>query len=146
MGCFSYICPKCKNPIFSDKYGNCIGEEVYLGLLIDGKIVEEMFGKYDSYGKVHTDKDSFHKLNGKLLTVPTLDCNGSDGHHVWIYDFGDKIKTWGRIVDLHFDRNEKNGIVAVHKKCWDGKFPSEQSKDDPNQGWRDYENDDGEIE
>lgn len=49
MGCFSYICPKCGKGINSSSLH---GENVKISLLIKGRVVEEMQGPYDSYGRV----------------------------------------------------------------------------------------------
>lgn len=49
MGCFSYICQGCKTGINSTSFE---GELCDLYLLVDGKVVEELHGAYDSYGRV----------------------------------------------------------------------------------------------
>ena len=49
MGCFSYICKQSGLAVNSTSF---IGDEVYMFLLENGKVIEEMFGNYDSYGKV----------------------------------------------------------------------------------------------
>ena len=54
MGCFSFICKVCGEPILSNSYR---GENVKLYLLKDGEIIEQMEGEYDSYGRVF-DKNS----------------------------------------------------------------------------------------
>lgn len=53
MGCFSYICKECDNPILSDSFS---GQEVKLFLLKDGKVIETLEGQYDSYGRVFDNK------------------------------------------------------------------------------------------
>ena len=138
MGCFSYICPKCKKHIFSDKYGNCVGEEVHLALLDEGVVVEEMHGRYNSYGNVHVGNGSYHGLNNKPVPQPTLDSNKQEGCHIWQY------KDWSDIVDMCFEGNDHSGIVAIHKDCFDGTFPDTQSKNDPDQGWESDEEEDEE--
>jgi len=65
-----------------------------------------MEGEYDSYGRVFTEdaKDSLE----------------------WETD-------WNKILNYHFDDNVKNGIAAIHSKCYN-KEPVTISEDDPNQG------------
>jgi hypothetical protein len=105
MGCFSYICKKSKLPITSKSFG---GDKVHLFLLKDGKVLEHMYGEYDSYGRVFTDKkctDSFE----------------------WKMD-------WDEVVDLHFNDNPGDGVAAIHAAYYDGVAPTTISDDDPNQG------------
>lgn len=45
MGCISFFCKESNKNIQED-------EPVYLFLLKDGKVIEEMYGKYDLYGRV----------------------------------------------------------------------------------------------
>jgi len=49
LGCFSFICQVCKNPILSNSHR---GERVRLFLLKNGLVIEEMEGQYSSYGTV----------------------------------------------------------------------------------------------
>jgi len=59
MGCFSFICKESGLPVASDSFS---GDAVRLYLLKNGKVIEEMRGHYDSYGRVFKDKqceDSF---------------------------------------------------------------------------------------
>ena len=49
MGCFSFLCKVCGDPINSDSFS---GEHVHLFLLRHGQVIEEMHGQYDSYGRV----------------------------------------------------------------------------------------------
>ena len=104
MGCFSFICKKCGEPINSTSFE---GENVRLSLLQDGKVIEEMQGQYDSYGRVF-DKDG-ESLEWK--------------------------KEWGEVCDLMFASNKGNGICATHVACGPDEHPTERSADDPNQGW-----------
>ena len=129
MGCFSYMCPKCSKQIYSDKYGNCIGEEVRLARIVKGKVVEWMKGRYNSYGGVHIGKDSKHYIGAKRVN----DDDNKSKYHGW------KSADWGDMIDEHFSNDESEGMVAIHEKCWDGKFSKTCSKDDPNQGWKDIE-------
>jgi len=105
MGCFSFLCKKCGNPILSNSY---TGQSVKLFLLKEGKTIEQMEGKYDSYGGVFGSEDE-SKLKWKL--------------------------PWNDVCDLMFNPNRSNGIAAIHAKCYHGEIPCERSYDDPNQGW-----------
>jgi len=49
MGCFSYVCQICGDPVNSDSFS---GEHVKLFLLKEGKVIEKLSGQYDSYGRV----------------------------------------------------------------------------------------------
>lgn len=126
------MCKKCDNPIYSDKYDICVGEEVRLARIVNGKVKEWMLGKYNSYGRVHVSKDSKHFIvlkNGKEKEV-----KNEKKIHEW------KSETWENMVDEQFNYDIQTGIVAIHNKCWNGKFGESASADDPAQGWRDYEN------
>jgi len=142
MGCFSYICPKCGNPIYADRYGNCIGEEVRLARLVKGKVVEWMRGRYDSYGKVHIPAGDGFKSEHFIIA--------DSGQLIQIYD--EKMKhnwltsTWNNIVNEQFSNDKSEGLIAIHEKCWNSDWGNVQSKDDPDQGWNDYENPDDEEE
>jgi hypothetical protein len=114
MGCFSFICKKCGKPINSTSFE---GENVRLSLLQDGKVIEEMQGQYDSYGRVFgTEKDP----NDKSFTDATS--------LEW-------KKDWNDVCDLMFASNKGNGICATHVACCPDEHPTERSDDDPNQGW-----------
>ena len=107
MGCFSYICKNSGKAVKSSSFD---GDFVHLFLLIDGEVVEEMFGQYDSYGRVF---------------------DGNDSSFEW------KTLEWGTIVDLHFNSNTKYGIAAILAEHYNNVKPTTQSEDDPNQGWGD---------
>lgn len=104
MGCFSFICKKCGKGINSSSFH---GENVRLSLLEKGKVIEEMQGPYDSYGRV---------FDGKGDAIE------------W-------QKGWGEVCDLMFDNNRSNGIAATHVACKPEEHPTERSDDDPDQGW-----------
>lgn len=108
MGCFSYICQKTDEPVLSTTFN---GDNVYLFLLKDGKVIEYMHGNYDSYGRVFKNVKKGESFE-------------------WQMD-------WGDVCDLHFDLNLESGIAAILGDFWDETqpFPTERSKDDPNQGW-----------
>jgi len=104
MGCFSFMCKNSGLPAASSSFD---GDAVRLFLLKDGKVIEEMHGEYDSYGRVF-DKD------------------GESLH--WKMD-------WSDVCDLMFNASEGDGIALVLDAHWDGKVPTTQSSDDPDQGW-----------
>ena len=105
MGCFSFICKESGLPVASSSFD---GDAVRMYLLKDGKVLEEMRGHYDSYGRVFTaDKeDSFE----------------------W------KMK-WGEVVDLMFHKDESNGVAVILEKYFNNTIPTTRSEGDPNQGW-----------
>jgi hypothetical protein len=104
MGCFSFRCKECGRGINSDSY---TGENVRLSLLEKGKVIEEMQGPYDSYGRVFDE-------NGESIE--------------W-------KKDWNDVCDLLFHPDKSNGISATHVFCGPEEHPTERSSDDPNQGW-----------
>ena len=109
MGCFSFICKKCGKPINSDSFS---GENVRLSLLKNGKIIEEMQGQYNSYGRVFDKK-----------------MNSAE----WSID-------WDDVCDLMFDKKNNTGMSAIHVECIPPNYiPTEKSSGDPNQGWGEYE-------
>lgn len=94
MGCFSYLCKVCNEPINFD-CDKDIGEHCTLYLLENGRIIEEMTGEYNSYGCVYKDKE---------LKYP-------DRYAKWeSYD-------WSEICDLNFTPAKNCGIAAVHTDC-----------------------------
>ena len=105
MGCFSFICKESGLPVASDSFS---GDAVRMYLLENGKVVEEMRGHYDSYGRVfHADKeDSFE----------------------WKMD-------WHEVCDLMFTKNEGDGIAVILEKYFTGNIPTTRSESDPDQGW-----------
>lgn len=56
MGCFSYICSICGEPIVSDPKAEHV--TLYSIRRKDNVVVESMAGLYDSYGTVHKDPNS----------------------------------------------------------------------------------------
>ena len=126
MGCFSWMCSKCNKQVHSDKYGSCIGQEVYLGRLVNGVVVEWMNGRYDAYGKVHKENNSKHMILKDGKFIKAID---KEDKHEW------QSAEWGTMVNEMCSRNLNEGIIAIHDKCWTGEWPDIKSKDDPNQGW-----------
>jgi len=114
MGCFSFLCKECGDPILSNSFR---GQKVRLFLLKDGKVLQQMEGEYDSYGRVFTkDLDNSIEWDDPLPDKPTGD-------------------PWLHVCDLMHDAGEGSGIAAVHSKCWTGTVPTTESSSDPNQGW-----------
>lgn len=114
MGCFSFLCKVSGKAVASSSFD---GDAVRLFLLKDGKVIEEMVGHYDSYGRVFgTEKDP----NDTSMTETT--------------SFEWKMP-WGEVCDLMFDPNEGNGIAAVLEHYFKGDIPTTRSDSDPNQGW-----------
>ena len=105
MGCFSFLCQVCGEPINSTSFD---GENVRLTLLDKGKVIEEMQGQYDSYGRVFDE-------NGESIE--------------W-------NKPWDGVCDLMFEGGRSSGISAAHVACIGENYkPIENSNDDENQGW-----------
>ena len=104
MGCFSYICKGCGTPINATPF---VGEKCIMFLLRDGKVVEQMEGRYDGYGRIEDDDDITHEWTGD----------------------------WHELVDLHFSKNNKEGFAVYHSACYKGKLPKTISEDDPHQGF-----------
>ena len=107
MGCFSFICKESGLPVASSSFD---GDACRLYLLKNGKVIEEMHGHYDSYGRV------FKKNN--------------DESFEWKMD-------WHEACELMFDKDESNGIAVVLEKYFTGNIPTTRSEQDPDQGWGD---------
>ena len=106
MGCFSYICKESGEPVNSGSFPSS-SDAAHLFLLKDGKVVEYMYGLYDSYGRVFDkDEESFE------------------------WEMG-----WDKVCELDFDTNSGNGIAAVLDYHYKGIPPTTQSEHDPDQGW-----------
>ncbi len=116
MGCFSFMCKKSGEPILSSSFS---GDAVHLFLLKGGKVIEHMFGNYDSYGRVFSD------VKNEKDTSMT-----DETSFEWKMD-------WNDVCDLMFDKNESNGIASILSPFWKegDPYPIERSNDDPNQGW-----------
>jgi hypothetical protein len=113
MGCFSFICKESGLPIASSSFD---GDAVRMYLLKGGKVIEEMVGHYDSYGRVFDG-------NGDSLEWKT---------------------PWDDVCDLIFNEDDGDGIAAVLECHFKGNIPTIQSEDDPDQGWGD-ENGEGVV-
>ena len=119
MGCFSFICQKSEEPILSSSFN---GDAVHLFLLKDGKVIEHMYGNYDSYGRVFKDsKDS----DDESLTMLSS--------YMWNLP-------WNDVCDLMFSNNKGNGIAAILGPYWKegDPYPVIRSKDDSEQGWGEH--------
>lgn len=113
MGCFSYLCKESGKPINSD---SCDGDACHIFLLKNGRVIEKMYGNYDSYGRVFGTKKNddndwtkFSSLNWKL--------------------------SWGECCDLHHNDRNDCGFAAYHAKHYNGQIPTTISENDPQQGW-----------
>jgi len=105
MGCFSFICKESGLPVASSSFD---GDACRMYLLRDGKVIEEMRGHYDSYGRVFTaDKEDSFQWSLK----------------------------WGEVCDLMFTDNEGDGIAVILEKYFTGNIPITRSESDPDQGW-----------
>tara|TARA_R110000737_G_scaffold345715_2_gene374578 strand:- start:1875 stop:2390 length:516 start_codon:yes stop_codon:yes gene_type:complete len=112
MGCFSYMCLECGEPILSNSFS---GQEVKLWFLKNGVVQESMQGQYSSYGTVFKE--------------------GVRTCQDWSMD-------WVESVQDHFSPDSSEGYAAVHTKCLvEGYVPEFCSDDDPNQGWGSEEDD-----
>jgi hypothetical protein len=98
------MCKECGKPILSNSYR---GQQVKLFLLKNGKVIEKMFGEYDSYGRVFNPSPKEPRK--------------------W-------SMSWSSVCELMCDKNKANGIAAIHAKCYIV-MPKTRSEDDPNQGW-----------
>jgi hypothetical protein len=125
MGCFSYICPFCGKGVQSSSFD---GQHCHIYFLDKGKVVEEMTGAYDSYGRVFQDGGTH-----KMLSEPI------EEHDNWETD-GESIEwkyaKWGTLVEMSFGDDIKTGFAIVHTKCKPNNYtPTKRSENDPNQGW-----------
>lgn len=120
MGCFSFICQKSGEPVLSSSFS---GDAVHLFLLKNGKVIEHMYGNYDSYGRVFSDKKEDNDTS--LTDVTSFE---------WAMD-------WGDVCDLMFSGSKSNGIAAILAPFWKegDPYPTERSEDDPNQGWGEHD-------
>jgi hypothetical protein len=125
MGCFSFICQSCGRGVKSSSFD---GEEVKLFLLKDGKIIQQMEGEYDSYGRVFKNGTQVSSVKHKLRKSVKWEK----------VDKKSKEDAWHQVCDLmHDDDNISNGIAAIHSSCYKGILPTVRSQRDPNQGWGD---------
>jgi hypothetical protein len=106
MGCFSFLCKESGLPVASDSYS---GDAVRMYLLKNGRVLEEMRGHYDSYGRVFKDSECDEPFEWQL--------------------------PWDEVVDLMFTENEGDGMAVVLEKYFTGTIPTTRSDSDRNQGW-----------
>jgi hypothetical protein len=104
MGCFSFKCKESNKAVASSSFD---GDAVRMYLLKNGKVIEEMRGHYDSYGRVFNNSGSSFEWN----------------------------TPWSEVCDLIFDKDKSNGIAVILEKYFKGNIPTTRSEDDPNQGW-----------
>jgi hypothetical protein len=122
MGCFSFMCKECNEPVNSDSFS---GELVHLFLLKDGKPIDYMKGQYNSYGRV------FAELR------PQVDDPNIKHHLGKSYQW--KLP-WSDVCDLMSSQSpEYHGMAAIHDRCTTGVVPTTRSEDDEYQGWGNYE-------
>lgn len=117
MGCFSFLCKKSGKAALSTSFS---GSPVYIFLLKNGKVIEEMYGNYDSYGRVFKKElraDVAHELHESFE---------------WKMD-------WHEVCNLMFSDDETSGIAVILASHYDGVPPTTRSEGDPNQGWGSYE-------
>jgi len=107
------MCKKTGESVLSSSFN---GDAVHLFLLYKGKVIEHMYGNYNSYGQVFQTK---------------LDTSVK---HELYKSFEWKMD-WGDICELQFSTDKSSGIAAILDIAFDGELPTEKSKDDPNQGW-----------
>lgn len=126
MGCFSFICKKSGRAVSSSSFS---GDAVHLFLLKNGKVIEHMYGNYDSYGRVFSD---VKQKDDKSLTDTT--------------SFKWKMN-WHDVCNLMFSSDYSNGIAAILASHWKegDPYPTTRSDDDPDQGWGDDENERSDI-
>ena len=77
MGCFSFICKESNKAVASSSFD---GDAVRMYLLKNGKVIEEMRGHYDSYGRVFNPNSRGDSFEWKM--------------------------PWGEVCDLIFEENE----------------------------------------
>lgn len=119
MGCFSFICKKSGKAVLSSSFS---GDAVHLFLLKNGKVIEKMYGNYDSYGRVF--KNVKDNDDTSLTNYSSFE---------WNMD-------WSDVCDLMFDYDKSNGIAAILAPFWNegDPYPTERSERDPNQGWGEH--------
>ena len=128
MGCFSFLCQGCKQPINSSSFR---GERCDLFLLEDGEIIEHMNGEYDSYGRVFDEE-------GKSIHWKSYPWSHINDIKDFIYPPDKEGLT---VCDLMFRKERNNGIAAFHEECYKKIAPTQpivRSLDDPDQGWGEF--------
>ena len=129
MGCFSFLCKKCDKGIESSSFD---GDECRLSLLKDGKVIQEMEGEYDSYGRVFINDTQ----KSQVWKDPFPEKAPTNNDQYFI-DKKDDHWIWLRVCSLLHSNDNSNGIAAYCKKCDNGEIPTTRSDNDPNQGWGD---------
>lgn len=123
MGCFSFLCKKSGKAALSTSFD---GSPCYLFLLKNGKVIEEMYGNYNSYGCVFKKElrtDVSHELHDSFQ---------------WKMD-------WSDVCGLMFSDDVSNGVAMILADLYDGIPPTTRSEDDPNQGWGDFYEDEDDL-
>lgn len=105
MGCFSFLCKECNKPVNSDSFE---GEMVKLFLLKDGKVIQQMEGEYDSYGRVFIDGTQDTTVKHPLRKSLQWDCpelhemvrNEKNPHQAEFYKENLETGLWHSVCDL----------------------------------------------
>jgi len=106
MGCFSYLCEVCGDPVICD---GPVQDRVKLWMLRDGKPVQSMEGMYSGYGTVNDDNGDEVKWDGDWVGLVDMAFNDNPGDG------------WAAIHSRCFSKHTQ--------------VPITRSDDDPNQGW-----------
>lgn len=106
MGNFSYICKGCNTPV-NDM------EKCVFFLLDKGIIVEYQIGTNNNYGATTEAERKEHSFSGET----------------W------KYKDWDELVTMMCGNDKTSGFAVYHQVCYHDQIPTEESEDDPNQGW-----------
>lgn len=126
MGCFSYLCKICGEPINSTTFK---GEGVKLWLLQEGKVLEEKTGNYDSYGAVIGKHEWINDWGEILDLVFNSSCrDGIAAVHTECWDRsdkrvpvtisdGDENQGWGKIVGKESDITESIFYSKINTNC-----------------------------
>lgn len=122
MGCFSFMCKECGKAILSNSFS---GQECYLFLLKGGKVIQQMTGQYDSYGRTFIPGSQRPDIKHPLMESQEWK-TVEEGEH----------DAWSGVCKLMHNGGLGDGIAAVHVKCF-REVPATRSEDDPNQGWGD---------
>jgi hypothetical protein len=116
MGCISFLCKECGQGVNSDSFK---GEMVKLFLLKDGKVLQEMEGEYDSYGRVFIDSKSPKRLrNSVRWEDPSPEAKRKRGSSLVELFLDDDDDNWGKVCDI-IDKGRD------HYKCRDFPDPPE---------------------
>jgi len=148
MGCFSYLCKECGKGILSNSFR---GEQVKLFYLKDGKVIEEMEGEYDSYGRVFIEGTQREDVKHPLKDFRDWQHEDEIQDAFIAKETSRRHAHFSALVSLHPELaikptpfnglsqvptpfNNAWGIAAVHSRCFK-EIPTSISENDPDQGW-----------